>query len=40
MNYLQVVEVLGRMNKNMKVLKIEGQIVFYKRNIEREKKEL
>jgi len=37
MNYLQVIEVLGRMSKNMRILKIEEQIIFYKRNIEREK---
>lgn len=37
MNYLQVIEVLGRMNKKMRILKIEEQIIFKKRNIERQK---
>lgn len=37
MNYLQVIEVLGRMNKQLRILKIEEQIIFYKRNITKEK---
>lgn len=37
MNYLQVIEVLGRMNKQLRILKIEEQIIFYKRNIAKEK---
>lgn len=35
MNYLCVLEVLGRMNKNLRILKIEEQIIFQKRNLER-----
>lgn len=38
MNYLQIIDVLGRMNKNLRILKIEEQIIFQKRNIEKVKK--
>ena len=40
MNYLQVIEVLGRMNKQLRILKIEEQIIFQKRNIEKIRKKI
>lgn len=39
MNYLQVLEILNKLEKDTREIQIEEQLVFFKRNILRHKKD-
>lgn len=38
MNYLQVIEILSKMEQDMKIIKIEKQVVNYKRYLNNKKR--